>query len=413
MKVIDSYARSVKVLNIYRSCFQTYKKALKDYNDLDAEASQSRTELDYLMFQYNQLEEAKLREGEQEELEAEQEKLTHAGEIKNGLNSAAILMQGEDQSVLRLLKESLASISKISRYLQEIPSLISRIDSSYIEIKDIAAEIERLNDQMNFDPARLDTVNERLNVIYDLQKKHRVGSMAELIALKNNLREKISVISSYDFNIAELKKKMDQSLANLSSASEDLSSTRRSAIPDFESRVTSMLLEVGMPNAVFNIEMSPSEEYTWQGSDNIRFLFTANRNLAPQDISKVASGGELSRLMLCIKSLMSDSAGLPTLIFDEIDTGVSGEIAERVGNIINRMSDKMQIINITHLPQVASKGKYHYLVYKTDEEKSPITRMKLLNSEERVIEIAKMLSGEEVTSAALENARVLLRETHG
>ncbi len=410
MKVIDSYARTGKVLEHYRHCYEEYCKALKDYNELTEEAARSRSELDYYTYQYNQLGEAKLTDGEQEELEAEQERLTHAEEIKNGLSAAATLLKGEDQSVLGWLKESLASISRISKYLSEIPSLVSRVDSSYIEIKDIASEFERLDNKMNFDPARLEAVNERLSLIYDLQKKHKVASVGELIEIWKGLGEKISVITSFDYNLSRLKKHLDECLMNLSAASKTLSSERKKICPEFQSKVTGMLLEVGIPNAIFNIEITSSEDYSWQGSDNIRFLFTANKNLTPQDISKVASGGELSRLMLCIKSLMSDSAGMPTLIFDEIDTGVSGEIAERVGNIINRMSDKMQIINITHLPQVASKGKYHYLVYKSDEGNSTITRMKLLNSKERVIEIAKMLSGEEVTKAALENARVLLGE---
>jgi DNA repair protein RecN (Recombination protein N) len=408
MKVIDNYSRADKALNEYREYFQTYRNFLKQYKDLSEEATRSVTELDYLTFQYTQLDDAKLKDGEQADLESEQEKLTHAEEIKTGLTTASMLLQGEEQSVIQQLKDSLSAIGKISKYLHAGSSLLARIDSSYIEIKDIARELETLNDQLNFDPAHLEAVNERLSLIYDLEKKHRVDSLQDLLLLKDQLKAKISAINSFDHNLAELKKKLDNARENMKSSSERLSSLRKKVIPDFEKHVTSMLIEVGIPNASFSVELTPSAEFSWQGSDSIRFLFSANRNLNGQDISRVASGGELSRLMLCIKSLMSDSAGLPAIIFDEIDTGVSGEIAERVGNIIYRMSEKMQIINITHLPQVASKGKYHYLVYKTDEGKTTVTRIKLLDTKERIIEIAKMLSGEEVTPAALENAKVLL-----
>lgn len=408
MKVIDSFARTEKILYEYQNHYQVYKDSLAEFRELEAEASRSKTEIDYLTFQFNQLEVARLVEGEQEELENEQERLTHAEEIKTALSTASMLLQGEGMSVVQQLKDSLASISRISRFLHEGTSLTSRLDSSYIEIKDIAAEIQSLNNQLNYDPVRLEAVSDRLNLIYDLEKKHRVSSLGELIALKNQLKDKLDTINSYDENLAALRKKLDLNLQQLKASAEKLSLTRKKAIPVFEKHVTEMLSEVGIPKAAFNVELNPSDEFTPQGADNIRFLFSANRNMNTQDISRVASGGELSRLMLCIKSLMSDSSGLPTIIFDEIDTGVSGEIAERVGNIIFRMSEKMQIINITHLPQVASKGKYHYLVYKTDEGRTPVTSIKLLNSQERITEIAKMLSGEEVTPAALANAKVLL-----
>jgi DNA repair protein RecN (Recombination protein N) len=408
MKVIDSYARADKSIDDYRRYFHDYRVALKAYDNLSEEAVQSRSETDYLNFQFAQLDEAKLKEGEQEELEVEQEKLIHAEEIKTGLSNALMLIQGEGQSVIQQLKDSLSAINRIIRYLHAGSDILMRIDSSYIEIKDIAHEIETLNNQLNYEPGRLESINERLNLIYSLEKKHRVSTVSELIVIREQLKDKISVINSYDLTLSLFQKELTGALEKLKASARELSEIRKKAIPMFEKHVTSMLSEVGIPSAKFTIELMTSAEYSLQGSDTIRFLFSANRNMNAQDISRVASGGEISRLMLCIKSLMIDSTGLPTIIFDEIDTGVSGETAERVGNIIYRMSEKMQIINITHLPQVASKGKYHYLVYKTDEGKATVTRIKLLGSEERIIEIAKMLSGEEITPAALENARVLL-----
>jgi DNA repair protein RecN (Recombination protein N) len=408
MKVLDSYAKSFEELHHYRLQYHIYRDIQRNHQQLADEASRSKSDLDYLQFQLQQIEEAKLVEGEQEELEYELEKLTHAEEIKTGLMNAASLLQGEENSILPRLKECFSFISRISKFLHGNEHLSSRIDAVYIEAKDIAQEIELLNNQLTFDPGRLAEVNDRLSVMYSLEKKHKVSSLSELISLREELRQKVSTITSYDDHIAELGKKMKEAYALLKDRAEQLSMVRRKSITDFEERIMIMLREVGIPNAGFSINLELTDDYTQQGSDRIQFLFSANKNVKPQDISRVASGGEISRLMLCIKSLMSDSTGLPTIIFDEIDTGVSGEIAERVGNIINRMSDKMQIINITHLPQVASKGEYHYLVYKTDDEHTTVTKMKLLTSGERQIEIAKMLSGEEITPAALENAKSLL-----
>jgi DNA repair protein RecN (Recombination protein N) len=229
-----------------------------------------------------------------------------------------------------------------------------------------------------------------------------------LIALRDHLKIKVDEINSYDFNLGEVEKKLKDAETTLTGLSDRLNAQRKKALKPFEDKITDLLHEVGIPNAGFSIRLENSNDFNPFGSDKIQFLFSANRNMNLQDIARVASGGEISRLMLCIKSLMSDSSGMPTIIFDEIDTGVSGEIAERVGNIINRMADRMQIINITHLPQVASKGKNHFLVYKSDEDNTTVTRMKLLTPNERHLEIAKMLSGEEVTHAALENARALL-----
>jgi DNA repair protein RecN (Recombination protein N) len=408
IKVLDGFARTQNILIEYRQKFQIHHSILKEYEQLKEEAARTKADFDYIQFQYTQLDEAHLRDNEQEELEFELEKLTHAGEIKTGLATAYELLQSETGSALQQIKDCHTAINRISKFLHGNEGLSPRIDSVYIELKDIAQEIELLNNQLSFDPERLTQVNERLNLIYSLEQKHRVSTLAELIALRTQLKQKLEEINSFDFNLEILEKRLKEAYAVMRESAGRLSVMRKNAIISFGQKIVSMLSEVGIPNAGFNIAFDHTENHNNYGADNIQFLFSANKNQKPQDIARVASGGELSRLMLCIKSLMSDSTGLPTIIFDEIDTGVSGEIAERVGKIINRMSEKMQIINITHLPQVASKGDYHYLVYKTDEENTTVTRMKLLSEQERHIEIAKMLSGEEITTAALENAKALL-----
>ncbi len=408
MKVIDSYAGNQELLNSYRLQYATYRNLQKQFRHMTDEAAQAKSELDYLQFQFTQLRDAQLREGEQEELESELEELAHAEEIKTGLSTASSLLQGDEQSVLQQLKDCSVALNRIQKYLRDKEDLAARIESAYIEIKDIAGVTEVLNSQLIHDPDRMNQVSERLNLIYTLEKKHRVASLSELITFRDHLKTRVDEINSFDFNLGEVEKKMKDAETTLNDLSDRLNAQRKKVLKSFEDKITGLLREVGIPNAGFSIRLEKTDDFNPYGSDKIQFLFSANRNMNLQDIARVASGGEISRLMLCIKSLMSDSSGMPTIIFDEIDTGVSGEIAERVGNIISRMADRMQIINITHLPQVASKGKNHYLVYKSDEDNTTVTRMKLLTPKERHLEIAKMLSGEEVTHAALENARALL-----
>jgi DNA repair protein RecN (Recombination protein N) len=408
MNVIDSFAHDGDILRKYQSDYNTYQENRIKYTQLCEEAERSKTDLDYFLFQHKQLDEAKLVEGEQEELEQELEKLTHAEDIKSALAGASNLLQGESGAILQQLKECLGYISRVSRFLSDGDNLVKRLDNTYIELKDVARDTEILNSQLLVDPQRLSKVGDRLNVLYSLEKKHRLSSVEELIALREHLKTRIQETESIDFNISRAQEDLEKSRQLLAVQASELQQKRQEAVGPLERKITEMLREVGIPHAAFRVKFDRTDDFTLRGTDKVQFLFSANKNMPLQDISKVASGGELSRLMLCIKSLLYDSTGLPTIIFDEIDTGVSGEIAERVGNIINRMAERMQIINITHLPQVASKGKYHYLVYKTEEARSTVTRMRLLNDEERRIEIAKMLSGEEITLAAMENARALL-----
>jgi DNA repair protein RecN (Recombination protein N) len=408
MMVIDNYARNNALVKQYEESYAEYRHLLDAHHRTIENAGKIKAEQDYIQFQFQQLEEAKLTEGELEELELELEQLTHAEEIKNGLSAIQFLLEGEDAAALKQLKESIGHFQRIYKYLPAGEELHKRLEAFYIDLKDISHDIRVLNDRQDPDPAALTRVNDRLNLLYNLLKKHRVSSVGELIAMLEQLRIKIGEIDSLDFNIAALEKQLQEKKDQLKALAIQLRSQRLKAAPSFEEKVKDLLKEVGIANAGFKVLLEPLDDFTERGADKLQFLFSANKNAEPQDISRVASGGELSRLMLCIKSLLVDASGLPTLIFDEIDTGVSGDIAERVGNIISRMAGKMQIINITHLPQVASKGENHFLVYKTEDDHSTVTRIKLLNPEERQLEIAKMLSGEEITSAALENAKALL-----
>jgi DNA repair protein RecN (Recombination protein N) len=408
LRVIDSYAQNQDLISEYNRHFASFRTLEKKHVLLTEEAIRLKSDLDYFQFQFDQLGEARLVENEQEELELELGKLTHAEEVKSALSGATLLLQGENDPALSQVRETLTLLNRIHRYLPGGENLLKRIESAYIELKDVAQEIELLNHQFYLDPERLAIVNERLNLLHTLQKKHNVTSVAALILIRDNLQNKINEIASIDFSLEGIAKELDRKRIQLASLADELTKKRQEVIAPVELKITELLREVGIPNALFRVLLFPTDDFGEKGQDRIQFLFSANKNTEPQDIARVASGGELSRLMLCIKSLISDSTGLPTLVFDEIDTGVSGETAERVGNIIQRMAEKMQIINITHLPQVASKGDQHYLVYKSEEAHTAETRVKLLTPEERHIEIAKMLSGEEVTKAALENARALL-----
>ena len=409
LKVIDSYSKSEEFLRKYQETHTLYKSLLKEYQDLSEKSQQSEADLDYYKFQFEQLDAAKLNENEQEELELEMEKLKHAEEIKNNLSSSAYLLEGDEKPILIRLKDINSFISKIVKYYPDVADLGKRIESSYIELKDITNELESLAEKVDLDPKKLDYINERLDLIYSLQQKHKVNNIKDLLNIRNSLEQQINEVSSYEFKLEELKKKVSECKNKLDDLAKKLSQQRQSSLKNIEEEITALLVDLGIPNGKFKIQHEISNEYTINGRDMLQFLFSANKNILLQEISRIASGGELSRLMLSIKSLLSDSSGSPTIIFDEIDMGVSGEIADKVGNIIEKMSKGMQIINITHLPQVASKGDFHYLVYKSDEGKTTTAHIKLLNNEERHIEIARMLSGEELTEAALQNARELLK----
>lgn len=409
LKVIDCFSHSEDLLRKYQDVYNLFKNLSKEYQYLLEKSQQSQADLDYYQFQFNQLDIAKLKENEQYELEQELEKLNHAEEIKNNLNNSVSLLSGEDNTVLSQLKDIHSFINKIIKFYPDVTEHAKRLESSYIELKDVANELEQLKEKIELDPDKLEYINERLDLIYSLQHKHKVNTIKDLKKIKESLKQKIDEVSSYEFKLEDLKKRINECENKLNDFAQQLSQQRQESLKNIEKEITVLLLDLGIPNGRFKIHHEITGDYTINGIDRVQFLFSANKNITLQEISKIASGGELSRLMLSIKSLLSDSSGLPTIIFDEIDMGVSGEIADKVGNIIKRMSKGMQIINITHLPQVACKGDFHYLVYKSDEGESTTAHVKLLNNEERHIEIARMLSGEELTEAAMENARELLK----
>ncbi|MDP4225816.1 MAG: DNA repair protein RecN [Bacteroidota bacterium] len=408
LKVIDALAQHNELFEKYRSCYKNYRLLEKDYKDILENASKAKSDLDYFQFQFDQLNEAKLLSGEQEGLEVELEELKHAEEIKRNLSLADQLLSDDGNSVLNQLKESVSLTGRLIPFFPRVSEINQRLESAYIELKDIAAETDMLNEKMEINPERTAFINERLDLIYGLEQKHRVGSVDELIILRDELGNKIEGITSFDTQIGLLSKKLAEEKDKICKLAAKLSDDRMKVIPSLEKEVIAVLQQLGIRNANFKVVHSLLEDFTPNGLDRVSFLFSANRQSDLQDISKVASGGELSRVMLSIKYIISSNIDLPTIIFDEIDAGVSGEVADKMGNILKKMSKNMQVINITHLPQIACKGNYHYVVYKKDNNHTTYTQVRLLQPEERIMEIAKMLSGEKMTAAAIDNAKTLL-----
>ncbi|WPV00190.1 DNA repair protein RecN [Mucilaginibacter sp. cycad4] len=420
--VVDSVARHSDLLFDYQTKFRTYKKSLSKLNQLIAESDKAKADLDYFQFQFDELEKGALVADEQEHLEQELNTLNNAEEIKRNLLSANYLLQDGEMAALIQLKEAGQALGSIERYNLAVAELRQRINSVIIELKDVAAEIEAIEQHTFIDEARAEEVNTRLSMMYNLQKKHRVSTNAELLQIQDELSEKIQQALFSDEAIEKLQKQIAADKAELEKLAVELSANRKKAIPDIEKQVLATLAEMGMASSSLKIEQhstpprppagggadSPAAVLTATGIDNIRFLFSANKGHALAEMSKVASGGELSRLMLSIKSIVAQYTALPTIIFDEIDTGVSGEVANKVGQIMERLSQNLQVITITHLPQIASKGQSHYFVYKDNSEAATFTRIKQLSNDERVFEIAKMLSGDKPGESALQNARELL-----
>ncbi len=409
LNIIDSFAGTGQLKDKYRSDYTSFRKLQKEYNDLKEKHEKNRADLDYYQAQLNQLEEARLLTGEQEELEKEQELLEHAGEIKQALENASRLLSDESASVLLLLREARTTIGKIDSFLPDELRILSRLDSSFIELDDISNEIARLEQETEADPGRLELVNGRLDVLYSLLRKHHAKDLEELITKKKEIENTLTSIVRNDDRLNELSKLLTTATESLADSAGMISEKRNSALPAIESKITEQLKQLGIPNARFEISLMRTNDFTPSGADTADFLFSANRQTRPENIARIASGGELSRVMLSLKSLLTRSMNLPTIIFDEIDSGVSGEVADKVGQILLGMGKYMQVINITHLPQVASRGNVHYHVYKEDTGDSTITRVKLLNKEERVQEVARLLSGSEVTETAIKNARELIR----
>jgi DNA repair protein RecN (Recombination protein N) len=409
LNLIDSFSGTAGLKNKYRETYSNYRKLKKEFTAIKEKADKNRSDLEYYQFQYNQLDEAKLISGEQAELEAEQELLGHTEEIKTALSSSSNLFFAEGLSILSMLREVKSNLGRIITFLPESESLILRTESALIELDDLAAEVEKIAVSIEADPQRLALVNNRLDNIYSLIQKHRVTDLDELIKKKDEIKDLIGSIVSRDERLIELETILNNEINRLKTISEEISIKRNSVLPDIESRITELLKQLGIPNAKFRIILTHLQEFTATGIDQADFLFSANKQISPENLTKIASGGELSRVMLSLKSLLTKNNNLPTIIFDEIDAGVSGEVADKVGQILSGMGKYMQVINITHLPQVASRGTRHYHVYKDDTDNSTFTRVKLLSPEERILEVARLLSGSEVTETAMKNARELLK----
>jgi DNA repair protein RecN (Recombination protein N) len=407
--VVDSVAKHNELLTEYHTNYKAYRKHLTTLQQLIGESDKAKAELDYQQFQYDELEKANLVTDEQPQLELELATLNNAEEIKRNLLGAYHLMNEGEVSALIQLKEAGHQLSSLEKFNPFIGELHQRLNSAVIELKDIAAEIDDLEQRTNIDEERAVEINARLSLIYTLQKKHRVTTNEELLAIQDELSEKIQQALFGDERIVELQLQTAAEKEALQKLSTTLSKQRTAAIPSIEQQVQKKLTVMGMEHAALKIENKVAEDFDQNGIDHIRFLFSANKGHTLAEMSKVASGGELSRLMLAIKSLIASYTALPTIIFDEIDTGVSGEVANKVGQVMEQLSANLQVITITHLPQIASKGQSHYFVYKDNETATTYTRIKQLDEKERVLEIAKMLSGDNPGESALQNARELLK----
>ncbi len=409
LMVVDTVAGYQELTDKFRHRYKRFREVQEKFSELTGAARQAQQDLDYYQFQFEQLDAAKLREEEQKELEEEYGMLNHAEEIRNALAKAGHMIFSGDHSILDRIREMINDFASISDFCPDAEEYKKRLDPVYIELKDIAREAEQKSETVMLDPKRLEAVEERLNLLYSLFQKHRADTVKQLLDIKKELQDKIKGIHSHEEQLASLEKESARLKDELKKLASLVTEQRKKAIPGIEQRVRKMLRDLGIPNARFSIHHEILDDFTPSGKDRVSFMFSANKKAPMLEISRVASGGELSRLMLSIKSLISHNAAMPTIVFDEVDAGVSGEIADKVGNIIRKMAEKLQLINITHLPQVAVKGDRHYLVHKYDTPDGTVTDIRLLEHEEKVKEIAKMLSGEELTEAALSNARELLK----
>lgn len=409
LNVIDLLAGTGKELAAYREAFSAFRVAEKELQVLRERYRQNREEEDFLRYQHTALVEAVLVDGEQEQLEEELEALTHSEEIKSGLFESSGILSANEQNVEDMLRSVRDSLQSLEAVYPKVGVLAERVESAYLELKDVREEAARLFEQVEFDPARQQLVEERLSVLYDLEKKHGLGSVGELIALRDEIGSKLMQIDSLDDELATKEGEVATRKEAMLEKAKRLSEKRVAATPQIEKQLVARLAHLKMPNSRFHCKITPRLEPDSTGADQVEFLFSANKNREPLPVSEIASGGEMSRLMLSLKAMIAGATALPAIIFDEIDTGTSGEVADRVGAVMKEMSGEMQVIGISHLPQIASKGDTHFVVYKEEQGDNVATGIRRLTSDERVEEIARMLSGAEVTEQAVENARVMLK----
>ena len=410
LNVVDIIAHNSQLLNDYRTLFDGYAKAKAALREKEEECEKDRANEDFLRFQADELVKAQLVDGEQEELEQELETLSHAEDIKGALFDADNLLSGDDRCITQSCKTMLSRLSDIGDVYPAIRQVTERIDSAYIELKDIARDISNLAESIDFDPARLTMANERLDTIYTLQKKHHVESVAELIAIRDNLTARLNDITNSEDMLEDMRRQVEDMHRKATEAAARLTESRQEAARHVTEQLLAQMTALGMPNARFEIKFE-TKELAADGADRISYMFSANKNVPLEPIAQVASGGEVARVMLSLKAMISGAVKLPTIIFDEIDTGVSGRVAEMMAQIMRQMgrADR-QVISITHLPQIAALGTTHYKVEKTDTDDTTISRMRMLGHDERITEIAQMLSGSNISDAAIENAKSLLEK---
>jgi DNA repair protein RecN (Recombination protein N) len=407
LDIVDTIAKNTNELEIYKQSFILWNKLQQDLKILKRKAENQLAEQDYLQFQFELLTKAKLIEDEQTELENEFQLLSHTEEIKSSLQKSVTLFDDERMS-LQLLKEIHTSISNIIKYVPLAESWCERLQTTYIDLKDLCTDISAYNEKTEFNPERLEWINERLSEIYTLQRKFKTDTVSGLIEIRDELGRKLQDIESYADQIKLLEKDIENINDKLKIDAKNLTESRNKACKPIESHLIEQMKVLGMPNINFVVNINKKDEFTESGLDEVQFLFSANKNREMQVLQHIASGGEISRMMLSIKSLVANKSNLPTIIFDEIDSGVSGETAHRMGDIMRDMSHEMQVITITHLPQIAGKGKQHFKVYKDETGSKAITILKQLDTEERITELAQMLSGINISDAAIKNARELL-----
>jgi DNA repair protein RecN (Recombination protein N) len=407
-QIIDAVANNVDVIASYSTILKLYKKDKSQLTILNTQLQLVLKEQDYNTFLLEELLVAQLKLNEQEELEQIYEQLNNVEFIKESLDKSMALANEEQFGILQNLKELKIALQKTVGFSSDYKSLFERINSVSIEFDDIANELNQLSENLINDPEQLDLVNQKLQTIYNLQKKHQVGSVSELIEIQNDLDNKVVSVGELEIEINKLTTKIQNTTLELDNFATIIRENRLKAVPVLSEKLIFILEQLGMPNVRFNMELKPSDTYFVNGKDELQFLFSANKGSDFGLLKKVASGGELSRIMLATKAILAQYSNLPTIIFDEIDTGVSGEIANKMGNIMKEMSAKMQVFSITHLPQIAAKGNVHYKVFKSIQGESTISELKLLSSEERIVEIAEMLSGKDISDSALNHAKALL-----
>lgn len=406
--VIDALAKNGELITSYKKGLQTLNKLQKELAVLETNQREANLQYDYNLHLFNELEKAKLQTDEQEELEEKLEKLNNVEDIKLNLSEALAVSMDEEIGIQHLFVTLDNRLSKIASFSKEYQELSNRITSLKIELDDVVTELEDANEHVEFDPIEAAQINDRLQLIYNLQKKHYVNTNAELLAILDTLSDKVSEVENADEIIQQKKKEIAEVATNLDAIASKISNARKKILPDLQKNLQLLLADLGMKNARFSIKILPTKKHLSNGKDSLEFLFSANKGGSFGELKKVASGGELSRIMLAIKKILSENTQLPTIIFDEIDTGVSGEVSNKIAAIMQQMSKHMQVITITHLPQIAAKGNHHYKVYKEEVNKVTATQLKQLSFDERITEIAEMLAGKDISDVAITHAKELL-----